>query len=124
MYPRTDYEMSEEDLKVLLEAIKPVPLMMIGGHSPSRQENANMAWKRLGKKMGFNHKTVRPIPGKGQRFFSAVPSENEVQRKERLKREAEDHRQSEIKRLKCQIKNLLSQLEKLVDEPVNSVIQP
>lgn len=71
---RKTYEMTEEDLKELLDACKPVVAMKIGNYIPrSPQENANMAWERLGKKMGFNHMTVKPIPSKGDRFFSAIP---------------------------------------------------
>jgi predicted TIM-barrel fold metal-dependent hydrolase len=55
--------------------MKPVPYMIIGGYAPrSRQENANDAWEALGREMGFKHMTVRPN-GKGDRFFSAEPSE-------------------------------------------------
>lgn len=69
-----EYEMSEEDLKTLKEASKPVPYIIVGGLAPpSQQEMANRAWERLGKKMGFDHMTVTPIRGKGNRFFSAVP---------------------------------------------------
>lgn len=111
MYPRTNYEMTEEDLEEILNACKPVPVMMIGGHVPaSQQENANRAWERLGKKMGFDYMTVRPIQGKGNRFFSAVPTENETQREERLKREAEEKRLLEIKRLEREIAELQAQM--------------
>jgi len=69
-----DYEMTQEDLDVLLTAMKPVRYMIIGGVAPrSRQENANDAWKALGEKMGFDYMTVRPN-GKGDRFFSARPT--------------------------------------------------
>ena len=86
MNPRVDYEMTQEDLDTILDACKPVPCMMIGGSTPSNpQDNANRAWERLGRKMGFESTTVRPSK-KGQRFFSAVPSETEVQKQERLRR--------------------------------------
>ena len=66
-----DYEMTQEDLDVLLNAMKPVPYMIVGGVVPrSQQENANDAWKALGEKMGFDYMTVRPN-GKGDRFFTA-----------------------------------------------------
>jgi hypothetical protein len=69
-----EYEMSESDLKKILEAGRPVPCMMIGNYAPpSQQENVNSAWEALGKKMGFNHETVEPIDGKPDRFFSALP---------------------------------------------------
>ena len=116
MYPRTNYEMTEEDLEKILDACKPVPCMMIGDYAPSSpQENANKAWKALGKKMGFDYETVRPIDGKGQVCFSAVPSETKEQRNERLKRENEEKRLAEIKKLEEEIaerKNKLHQLRK------------
>jgi hypothetical protein len=99
MYPRTNYEMSEADLEAILDACKSVPVMKIGNYTPSSpQENANRAWGELGEKMGFDHMTVQPIPGKGNRFFSAVPSETEEARTERVARETADARKREIKR--------------------------
>ena len=94
MYPRTEYEMSEDDLEKLLEACKPTPVMFLTGGVPiggTPQENANHAWERLGQEMGFDFNTVQPIPGKGQRFFSAIPSETAEARKERQAREAIAH---------------------------------
>ena len=80
MLPRVNYEMNEDDLKELIEQCKPVLYMVIGGLPPrSPQGNANAAWKHLGIKMGFEYTTVRPMQGIGQRFFSAVPSENKEQ---------------------------------------------
>jgi hypothetical protein len=106
MYPRTRYEMTDDDLKTILAASKPTPVMFLSGGTPmggSQQENANAAWSALGKKMGFDYMTVRPVPGENQRVFTAVPSETETQRDERLKREAEEHRQSEITKLQTEI---------------------
>ena len=78
--------------------------MMIGNSVPSSpQENANSAWLALGEKMGFDPMTVRPLDGKGQRFFSAVPSETVEARHERLARETEAARQQEIERLEAEI---------------------
>lgn len=75
MSARREYEMSEEQHKVLLDACKPVPYMVFGGMEPtSPQENANRAWQRLGEEMGFDSRTVEPVSGKGSRFFTAVPS--------------------------------------------------
>ncbi len=89
MYPRTEYEMNEEQLAQILDASKPVPVMMIGNYAPSSpQANANAAWAKLGTEMGFDSDTVRPISGRGQRFFTAVPSETAQQRQERLEQEA------------------------------------
>ena len=115
MYPRTNYEMSEADLDALLDHCKPTPVMMVGSYTtPTPQEHANAAWAALGKKMGFDHKTVQPIAGKGQRFFSAVPSETDAARKERLTREAEDKRQAEIARLSAEIAERQVQLDTLI----------
>ena len=74
MKERIEYEMTEEDLKELLDACKPVPMIMLQYGTPlSQQENANRAWKRLGEKMGFDAMTVSPSSSKGQRFFTAIP---------------------------------------------------
>jgi len=80
MYPRCEFEMSEDDLKELLDAGKPTPVMYLSGGIPiggNPQENANRAWKRLGEKMGFDHMTVRPIQGKGERVFTAIATEKD-----------------------------------------------
>lgn len=111
MYPRTEYEMTEDDLAELMEACKPVPAMMIGGYMPdSPQENANRAWQRLGEKMGFDSMSVQPIAGKGTRFFTAIPSETEEARQERLACEAEEKRLADIDRLQSEIAERQEQL--------------
>ena len=102
MNPRVEYEMTKEDLETLLDACKPVPVIMIGNYTPSSpQENANHAWRALGEKMGFDYMTVRP--GRSQRHFTAVPSETRPQRAERLKREAKEKRDAEIIQLQTEI---------------------
>lgn len=69
---RKEFVMSDEDLKKLYEASKPVPYILIGGIAPkSPQEYANMVWRELGKKMGFDYLTVKPVPGKGDKHFTA-----------------------------------------------------
>lgn len=103
MYPRTSYEMTESDLSKILDACKPVPLIMLQCGMPrSQQERANDAWAELGKRMGFDHMTVQPT-GHGDRFFTAVPIETEEHKAERLKREAEEKRQQEIETLRVEI---------------------
>ena len=72
---RIEYEMSEADLAMLLDACRAVPMIMLQcGAPPSRQERANDAWAELGRRMGFDSMTVRPT-GKGDRSFTAVPKE-------------------------------------------------
>lgn len=69
---RKEFELTDEQLETLLNACKPVMAIMVGGVAPrSPQENANDAWRNLGKEMGFDYMTVKPIEGKGQRFFTA-----------------------------------------------------
>jgi hypothetical protein len=68
---RKEFEMTQKELDEILDACKPVPCMLIGGHEPpSAQENANQAWQRLAKKKGFIWDTVKPC-SKGNRFFTA-----------------------------------------------------
>jgi len=103
--------MAEEDLSELLEACKSVPVIIIGGYTPSSpQENANRAWQSLGKKMGFESMTVQPIQGKGTRFFSAIPSETEAQTIERVKKECEEIKAKRIEKIKDQIAKLQDEL--------------
>jgi hypothetical protein len=72
---RHEYEMTEAQLKALLDACKPVPLIAIHTGMPSSpQENANRAWASLGREMGFDSMTVEPVRGKGNRFFTAIPA--------------------------------------------------
>ena len=120
MYPRTEYEMTEEQLKKLLDACTPVPAMMIGNCLPSSpQENANRAWRALGEEMGFDTMTVRPNRHKGQRFFSAVPNETELQRKERLEQEDITARKARIDVLVDEITVRQTELCKLEEDSPN-----
>jgi hypothetical protein len=69
-----EFVMMQEDMDELLKAMKPVPLIMLQcGHPPSRQEMANAAWDKLGKKMGFIGSSVKPFPGKSKLHFLAEP---------------------------------------------------
>lgn len=72
-----DFEMTEEQLREIMDACKPTPVMYLPGGKPmfqSPQENANYAWEKLGKELGFDYMTVKPSE-KGDRFFSAEPKE-------------------------------------------------
>jgi hypothetical protein len=117
MYPRTNYEMTEDDLNRILEACKPTPVMFLSGGAPmcdSPQENANRAWKELGQRMGFDHMTVQPT-GRGDRFFTAVPSETPEQRSARELREKEEAKRVEIAKLEAEVKALQERLAMLLD---------
>ena len=70
---RKEFELTQEQLNLLLDASKPTPVIFLSGEKPlfnSPQENANYAWEKLGKELGFDYMTVEPS-GKGNRFFSA-----------------------------------------------------
>jgi len=73
-----EFEMTNEQLKELMNACKPTPVMyMTGGVQMFKtpQDNANHAWELLGKELGFKHMTVRPIDGKDTKFFKAESTE-------------------------------------------------
>jgi len=76
---RREFELTLEQLDKLRAASRPVPYMIFGGMAPrSPQENANDAWAALGRELGFKYQTVRPVPGKDERFFTAdVEGRNE-----------------------------------------------
>jgi hypothetical protein len=73
-----EYEMSTEQLLVIMDAItiaRNAPQMRISGTFPdSPKETAHKQWVLLGKAMGFDGMTTKPIPGKGDRFFTAKPT--------------------------------------------------
>lgn len=76
MQERREYLVDEEDYKWLLEQMKPVPYIIIGGHAPrSQQENANEAWKTIGRKRGFDGMTVQSAGSINPRFITAIPTE-------------------------------------------------
>ena len=73
---RKEFKLNEKQLKDLLEACKPVIMIALNaGMPPSPQENANRAWRELGKEMGFDSVTVQPVPGKDVEYFTAIESE-------------------------------------------------
>ena len=70
------FEMTTEQHEQLLNACKPVPMIMLQcGMPPSPQERANAAWRSLGDEMGFNHMTVRPVSGQPETIFEAAPND-------------------------------------------------
>ncbi len=115
MYPRTNYEMTTEDLEKILDACKPVPMIMLQcGPGRSQQDRANDAWEELGRRMGFDHMTVQPT-GQGDRFFTAIPSETEQHRNERMAREASEKRANDIAALRAEIEAMQARLNTLLN---------
>lgn len=115
--PRVEYEMTDEELKAVMEASKPTVYMMVDSHAPpSPQENANRAWAELGRKRGFDHMTVRPSDSKGTKFFTAVPSETKAQKTERVAREESEKRSNRIGELEGLIQSSQTELDKLKEE--------
>ena len=73
---RKEFTLTEKQLEKILDACKPVPLIMLQrGMPPSPQDNANAAWRALGEELGFRYMTVVPVPG-DQRKFTAEIKEN------------------------------------------------
>ncbi len=68
---RKEFEMTEEQYAFILD--KPLPVMMIGGVDTRdiTQTSANGRWMALGKELGFDGMTARPVAGKGERVFTA-----------------------------------------------------
>lgn len=72
---RKEYEMTQDEMKKLLEACKPTPMIMLQcGNPPTQQETANGAWQELAKEKGFIWDTVEPVSGKSNLFFTAETS--------------------------------------------------
>ena len=72
---KQEYEMTEDNMKELLECAKPVMVIYGNGGTPlftTPQEKANAFWQALGKKMGFKWDTVKPSE-KGNYIFLAEP---------------------------------------------------
>ena len=106
--------MTQDDLDKILDACKPVPMIMLQcGMPESPQERANRAWAELGSRMGFDAMTVEPT-GEGNRFFTAVPSETEQERKEREALEKEEAQRAEVARIKSEIKTLEDRLTEIL----------
>jgi len=69
---RKEFQMTPDELKDIMEACRPVPMIMLQCGTPSSpQENANCAWKSLAEKYGFDWESVRPVSGKDRHYFTA-----------------------------------------------------
>lgn len=69
---RKEFKMTERQFNEIIEASKPVPYMVFDNKPPmSPQESANAAWAALGRELGFDWLTVRPVKGKDHTYFTA-----------------------------------------------------
>lgn len=69
---RKEYVLTQDQFDVIMDACKPVLMIALHCGDPgSPQENANRAWVALGKDMGFDGMTVKPVAGKSQLFVTA-----------------------------------------------------
>jgi len=85
---RREYELTDKQFAAFVIAInnaRNTPAMMIGGTLPSSpQDVAYREWANLGKEIGFEPMTVKPVRGKGERFFTAVPVEQPIPGRTRI----------------------------------------
>lgn len=74
---RQKYEMSVDGLAKILKACEALPYILGSGgvEPPDPMIRINRVWEELGEEMGFQHMTVKPVSGKGQRHFTAEPVE-------------------------------------------------
>lgn len=69
---RKEYELTERQFNLIMEASKPIPMVAIQAGLPmSQQERANRVWSVIAREVGCDMWTVKPIPEKGERWFSA-----------------------------------------------------
>lgn len=68
------YRLTDEELKELLEASKPVPYMVIGGREPrSPRENVMDVWKKIAKDKGCDVDSIDSAGTGDQHDFKANP---------------------------------------------------
>lgn len=69
------YHMTEDQMKLVLDASRPVPYLVIGGVPPrSPQENANSAWRAVAAEHGCKWDTIKPAGTGDERDFDAEPA--------------------------------------------------
>ena len=69
------YEMTDDEFADIVAASQPTAAVSFGGvEMPTARQNANMAWRALGDKLGFDWATVTPpAPDDPQTVFYARP---------------------------------------------------
>jgi len=69
---RKEFQLTSEQLAELKNVSQPVPALALHCGEPSNpQARANAWWQKIGSELGFDYMTARPVPGKGECFFTA-----------------------------------------------------
>ena len=69
---RKNFTMTQAQYDKIIEACRPVPMIMLQcGNPPSQQERANAAWEALGREMGFDGRSVAPADSDNRLKFTA-----------------------------------------------------
>jgi hypothetical protein len=85
---RREFEMTQAQHDLVMEASKSVPAIMFGGMLPATsQERANRAWATLGLELGFSPMTVRPVPGKDRSWYFTAEVLDPAEREDAVREE-------------------------------------
>lgn len=70
----TKYRLTDEQYSLVMEASKPVPLILLQCGTPSStQQNVNVAWQRVAKEHGCKWDTIAPALDGDPHNFLAEP---------------------------------------------------
>lgn len=68
------YRLTDEELKQIMDASKPVPYMVIGGVPPSSpRDNAMAVWRRVAARVGCEVDSISPGDTGDNHDFKAEP---------------------------------------------------
>lgn len=72
---RKEYELTASELEdmIKLQEVERTAIETNSSYEARKHRRTNHAWQMLGQRMGFKWDTVKPVPGKSQRFFTAEP---------------------------------------------------
>jgi len=70
-----EYKMTREDQRRMRARMGAAAGLSVAGRE---KDCVTEVWMELGRRYGFDWRTARPAPGKGERFFLAEPIKEEV----------------------------------------------
>ncbi len=72
---RKEYELTDSELEdmIKLMEVSRNAIETNTSYKVRAQRSCDNAWQMLGKRMGFKWSTVRPVPGKSAKYFTAEP---------------------------------------------------